>query len=300
MDNDIISYALYIFLNFFVYSLVIIFQVLFIYQFPLYFHIIQLLLSFVCIYLLKKVKEKNSYITSSHSRENNEVKLSENEPIIKSNLMLNIGCDICKIDKIPLRSHHCDICNKCVKCFDHHCWILGGCIGENNKLIFLIFLFFQNCSLNWSIISLFILLKKRMNENISYLLTFYFSLTCLFSIIFLFIFLYHCYLFITNQTNFELFNEDQCPYIAIYSSKKNKFLKKKKINNNNNYNIRYRPFDIGLKKNFLLFFELLKNNNKEKRGINWEKIFYENLKNIRTNSGRTFCDKKSKKLKRFI
>ena len=136
MDNDIISYALYIFLNFFVYSLVIIFQVLFIYQFPLYFHIIQLLLSLVCIYLLKKVKEKNSYITSSKSRENNEIKLSENEPIIKSNLMLNIGCDICKIDKIPLRSHHCDICNKCVKCFDHHCWILGGCIGENNKLVF--------------------------------------------------------------------------------------------------------------------------------------------------------------------
>ena len=28
--------------------------------------------------------------------------------------MLNMGCDICKIDKIPLRSHHCDICNKLI------------------------------------------------------------------------------------------------------------------------------------------------------------------------------------------
>lgn len=287
---NIISLTLYIILNFLGYSFVLIFELLLISSFSFSYHLFQLSFSIFSIFLFKKVQEQNSYINPLQSQENYEIKLGENEPIIQFNLMPNVGCDICKIEKLPLRSHHCEICNKCVKCFDHHCWVLGGCIGENNKLIFLIFLFLQNCSIDSSIYALVILLKEQPAEEIKYLLTFYFSLQCLFGIIFLFIFVYHLYLFITNQTNFELFNEDQCPYILIYTFEKNKFLQQR--GNNPSINYRYRPFDVGFKKNFLLFFDALRNANKEKNGINWEEIYYENLKNTHVNYNAICCDKK--------
>ena len=292
---------LYIVLNYLGYSLVIIFQLLFISTFPAIYHLLQLFLSNICIYLLFKIRLANNYVNPNSSTSKGNIESSntdnakiigENDPIIQFNLMPNIGCDFCKITKLPLRSHHCEICNKCVKCFDHHCWILAGCIGENNKLFFIIFLLLQNCSIDCSLFAIMILLKEQKNEDIKYFLTFYFSLICLFSVIFLFTFIYHFYLFITNQTNYELFNEEQCPYILVYSFEKNKYLQQRGVDIGNN--IRYKPFDMGFKNNFFLYFNLL-NNKDNKNGINWENIYYENLKNTRHKTD--CCDKINKIVK---
>jgi hypothetical protein len=280
MENfDILNILLYMILNYLGYSLIIIFKLLFIYSFPFIYHIIQLFLSNICLYLLVKIKTENIYVNSQKAKvlETKENIIGEDDPIIQFNLMPNVRCDICKIDKLPLRSHHCEICNKCVKCFDHHCWVLAGCIGENNRLLFLLFLFLQNCSLDCSLIAIIKLLNRLRNEGMRYFLTFYFSFICIFSAIFLFVFIYHAVLFLTNQTNFELFNEEQCPYILVYSFERNKYMTQKGIDLGNNY--RYRPFDGGIKKNFFLFFEQLIS--KDKYDINWETIYYENLKNSR-------------------
>ncbi|RNF06079.1 putative palmitoyltransferase ZDHHC12 [Trypanosoma rangeli] len=32
----------------------------------------------------------------------------------------------------PLRAKHCDRCERCVRKYDHHCFWIGGCVGEAN------------------------------------------------------------------------------------------------------------------------------------------------------------------------
>ena len=293
MENlEILNILIYIILNYLSYSLVIIFQLLFLSTFPLYYHIIQLFFSNISLYVLSKIRSENIYVTTGQSPipETPEKIIGENDPIIQFNLMPNSKCEICNIEKPPLRSHHCEICNKCVKCFDHHCWVLAGCIGENNRLLFIIFLFLQNCSIDCGLIALIFLLREQKDEDIRYFLTFYFSFICIFSALFLFIFVYHSYLFISNQTNYEIFNEEQCPYIIVYSFERKIFMNQRGLDVGNNY--RFRPFDLGIKKNILLYFEQFMS--KDRPNINWEEIYYENLKNTREN--KNCCDNCEKKL----
>jgi len=55
-------------------------------------------------------------------------------------------CVNCFID-IPIRGKHCKICQSCIATFDHHCVWLGNCIGENNRKLFLLFLFLHSLEL---------------------------------------------------------------------------------------------------------------------------------------------------------
>ena len=297
MENlEILNVLIYIILNYLSYSLVIIFQLLFLSTFPLYYHIIQLFFSNICLYLLSKIRSENIYVTKGQSppQETTEKVIGENDPIIQFNLMPNSRCEICNIEKLPLRSHHCEVCNKCVKCFDHHCWVLAGCIGENNRLLFILFLFLQNCSIDCGLIALIRLINEQKNEEMRYFLTFYFSFICIFSVLFLFIFVYHSYLLLSNQTNYEIFNEEQCPYIIVYSFERKLFMGQRGLDYGTNY--RFKPFDLGIKKNFLLYYEQFIN--KDKPMINWEEIFYENLKN--TKESKTCCDNCEKCEKKTI
>lgn len=46
-------------------------------------------------------------------------------------------CDRCSWAK-PRDAHHCSVCRRCVLKMDHHCWWLGGCVGQHNYCYFLL------------------------------------------------------------------------------------------------------------------------------------------------------------------
>lgn len=59
-------------------------------------------------------------------------------------------CPKCKVIWTPW-SRHCNICDKCVERFDHHCPWINNCIGTNNHgyfLFFIIFLYFYLLSIS--------------------------------------------------------------------------------------------------------------------------------------------------------
>ncbi|XP_023333589.1 palmitoyltransferase PFA4 [Eurytemora carolleeae] len=43
---------------------------------------------------------------------------------------------------VPLRSHHCPYCRKCIYVLDHHCFFLGHCVGRKNMKYFILFCFY--------------------------------------------------------------------------------------------------------------------------------------------------------------
>ena len=50
-------------------------------------------------------------------------------------------CKTCRIYRPP-RTTHCKVCDRCVSQFDHHCTLLGTCVGRNNYRAYFFFLLF--------------------------------------------------------------------------------------------------------------------------------------------------------------
>ena len=273
-------------------------------DFSIFYHFSLIFLCCFSFYLLLQIKKRGPGIIEKNSKgsfsideniiNNNETKTISlsNSPLVisKSDLLFSENCDMCNIWNLPLRSHHCKKCGICVLKFDHHCSFISTCIGENNHLNFIIFLFFQSIAIFLALYGLFktIHLFFENNKNSNYrdipasifFLIFILIFFCGYCSI---LFLFHVYLVCTNQTTYEIFHQEKCPYLKIFKIERNKILTERAIEVKPTF--AYHPFDSGISNNLKLFFEKFYRNNYK---INWEDIYFENLKT--NNIYRNFCD----------
>ena len=77
-------------------------------------------------------------------------------------------CHTCHIAR-PLRSKHCRVTRKCVLVFDHYCPFVDNTVGLYNYKYFYLFLMFMTAGVSSFIITLWIYLRRYLNnENNNY------------------------------------------------------------------------------------------------------------------------------------
>ena len=101
--------------------------------------------------------------TLSQPHEFNEsLELNDNEPALGHSL-----CKKCNFERPP-RAHHCSVCKRCIKKFDHHCPWINQCVGLYNQGYFVRFLWWVSltCSLLfWTLIHRTVDLLSSMDED---------------------------------------------------------------------------------------------------------------------------------------
>lgn len=55
-------------------------------------------------------------------------------------------CPECEVVRTE-RSRHCNICNRCIERFDHHCPWINNCVGIRNHGYFYLYIVFTICYL---------------------------------------------------------------------------------------------------------------------------------------------------------
>lgn len=287
--NETFYYIFYFHLNFFYILLAIIYKIMNIISISFRFITLHLLIGIISIWILLKVRNKPGYLPKDDEKEKIERKVSGEKieianfepcPILYLNLMPSNGCEKCHIETLPLRSHHCSICQRCVKTYDHHSFLLAGCVGENNRLKFIIYLFFQNLTIISNCYGIYKIMNLQITEKLIYFYNSMFFVMVFFFVIFLCLFSFHLFLLFTNQTTYELYNEEQCPYLSIFALERSKILNERGIIIDYE-KINFKPFDIGILRNITLFFDKILNENSE---IKWKEIYFENLKSTHINS----------------
>ncbi|CAF0758009.1 unnamed protein product [Adineta ricciae] len=97
----------------------------------------------------KRVPNWTGGMNSTSDDDDEEEDISEQNTKVPRDSHLR-KCLLCNIEQ-PLRSHHCDFCNRCVLKYDHHCPYLETCIGEHNHRYFWYFLLTTDILIVWSI-----------------------------------------------------------------------------------------------------------------------------------------------------
>ena len=201
-------------------------------------------------------------------------------PLMIMKLMPCNGCKFCKILELPLRSKHCNECNRCVSTYDHHSKMINTCIGENNRSAFSLFLLNQFIIFT---LGIFAVSKKYSYENKTKIYS-YFAFYGFITIIFGLYCIFNIYLIVTNQTTFEIFHKDQCPYLRIFKQERSKIYMERGIEIKNKFS--FNPFNSGVKKNIkYALFKLVNSCDRMK----WEDIYFENLR--KNNVPFSYCEK---------
>ena len=289
--NEFLPYVIYLFLNLITYMMVKKtsddFNIRYSFSYTL--NAILSLLCIASVLLLIKTKQdpgeieinKKGILERDITLSDSSIKLKYT-PLMIMKLMPCNGCKFCKIMELPLRSVHCKKCGRCIRTYDHHSKLISSCIGENNHFVFALFLFCQSITF---IVGIFGLLKRYYVQNpfAKLLIIGYLALFGFLASLFIILFIFHSYLLLSNQTSYEIFHKDQCPYLRIFKQERIKIYMERGIEINSN--LSFHPFDSGFKKNlFYAFYKLFNSCDKMK----WEDIYFQNLKS--NHVGFDYCD----------
>lgn len=188
------------------------------------------LLGFIDPGFLKYPMEETRFIRTSVSAINTQI-----EDHLEFNAIQ--WCEKCNIVQ-PLRTKHCRRCDRCVARYDHHCSLIGVCIGEKNLSLFIGFLFFQSTEILWAFflclngVPFGSIMKDQVAINIA--LCIGSMMLGVFFVISFGMLCFHCYLLFTNQTTWEVMKGYKISYLKDF------------------INDERTPFDQGLKMNILL------------------------------------------------
>lgn len=279
--NNLSSYIIYLFLNLITYIIVKLTSYGFYSDISPSYSLILSLLSICSMLLLIKTKQDPGELEiNSKGILERQITLSDSSiklkytPLMIMKLMPCNGCKYCKISELPLRSFHCKKCQRCIRAFDHHCSLIDSCIGENNHFVFILFLFSQSLTFIIGIFCLIQRLPMLAQKNIIKFIIFgYFAIFGFIVSVFGIYLIFHMYLLLTNQTTYEIFHKDQCPYLRIFKEERIKIYIQRGIEIQSNFS--FRPFDSGIKKNLKYAFYKLFNSSES---MKWEDIYFENLK----------------------
>eukprot|EP01083_Nonionella_stella_P225324 801195_1 len=162
----------------------------------------------------------------------------------------------------PIRSKHCYDCDRCIAKFDHHCPMVGNCVGGKNHRFFVLFLFTESVVIVWcfqlSLLDLYgkyhtIISRHNHGKHIQLDLSLVFRLLFFLSMFFaMFIVIglsgFHCYLSTSNQTTYEMVKPHILEkWVKEENKRKHKYHKKKhkrKHPNKDDYEYRAVAVDI--------------------------------------------------------
>eukprot|EP01060_Flectonema_neradi_P021206 TRINITY_DN2873_c0_g2_i1.p1 TRINITY_DN2873_c0_g2~~TRINITY_DN2873_c0_g2_i1.p1 ORF type:complete len:340 (+),score=46.68 TRINITY_DN2873_c0_g2_i1:46-1020(+) len=130
---------------------------------------------------------------------------------VPSPKIVKTTCRVC-VTRQPMRTKHCNTCNRCIYTFDHHCWWINNCVGGKNKPTFMLFLLAQAALCFQS--AHFCLLSITISLNYYSVVNVVLMVSCLlagFSVTKLLFF--HLKMVLCNKTSLEFLRPDQCLYL---------------------------------------------------------------------------------------
>lgn len=139
-------------------------------------------------------------------------------------------CLVCQNEK-PLRTKHCYKCGVCCSRYDHHCDLLGVCIGSKNHKNFWFLLLFECISI---FLSIYISLQVWLDGGYIFGIIIAF-LNLLWLVIPFSLFFFHTWMITSNQTTWEFLKHDKIIYLKDLDEE-------------------ILPFDLGFRKNIFEFF----------------------------------------------
>uniref|UniRef100_A0A8C4KE24 Palmitoyltransferase n=1 Tax=Dromaius novaehollandiae TaxID=8790 RepID=A0A8C4KE24_DRONO len=150
---------------------------------------------------------KVSLMDPGFVRSDEEVQETEHEWTIGSVLFLL---------QQPMRARHCQLCQHCVRRYDHHCPWIENCVGEKNHPLFIVYLSVQLVVLLWAwYIAWSGLYFEQswdwLQHNIFLIVSF--LLIVIFTIFVLLLLISHLYLVSCNTTSWEFMSHHRISYL---------------------------------------------------------------------------------------